>query len=689
MCALFVLFFSAPAAKAQPVDPPDLYCLTINPDATATLEWNQPADPNGWFDSYRAFWSTDKGGPYTSYFTTQAFAFTNFTGIAVPNTGPVYFYMQTFYDDGTGLTAVNTSDTLNTVFLTVTNEEIGGMSTGWAELNWNEYNSAFVTPQDQYMIYRQYVGEPTPTLIDSVPYGTTYYRDNNKVCKEEASYQIRITDSGCAATSNIATEIIEDANHPGVPLIDSVSVDTATGMVLIGWAPTASQETEGYIVYNFGSNPQPDTIWGIDSLFAVDSLVNAGTQSETYGVAAFDTCWVDGSPNTSPTDILHTTVHLSAVPDPCERTITLTWSEYQGWPGGAVAYRVYGGHQDSAWTVLANLSAGSLSFVHDSLTPNTGYHYFVRAVGPNGVTSTSNLEELSLITPNLPQYHYLKHVTVDRGKPQLECFVDEQADISYYSIQRSTSLDGEFVEVDTIMPTDDTLIEFRDRAANADSAVWYYRIVVIDVCGNEVVWSNPANTMNLQANIQQETLDVTLDWSEYEGWDELGTGISLIEVYRYQNGAFFDTPIASLPGSATSYTDNVTNEFTSSGQLCYYVQAIEGTANPFGYRDTSRSNMICVFVQPRVYIPNAFTPNSDGLNDVWLPGLYFTDVSNYQCLVFDRWGQAVYSSTDPAGGWDGTIDGNEAASGLYMYRVFYRNGQGQELSKTGHLTLMR
>ena len=124
-------------AAAQPVPAPELQCLTVNFDFTATLQWLQPNDPNGYFDSYRAYISTDPAGPFSSYFTTQSFGTTNFTGIAIPTTGPVYFYMETIYNDGSGSTNVGTSDTLNTIFLTVANELDGGQSTGWAELNWN------------------------------------------------------------------------------------------------------------------------------------------------------------------------------------------------------------------------------------------------------------------------------------------------------------------------------------------------------------------------------------------------------------------------------------------------------------------------------------------------------------------------------------------------------------------------
>ena len=512
------------------------------------------------------------------------------------------------------------------------------------------------------------------------------------VCNATSSYYIGITDAGCSATSNQVTEAIEDTKDPDVPVIDSVSVDTATGAVMIAWAPSIARETGGYIVYNFGSNPTPITHNDTVNTFLVDPNVTANNQTEGFGVAAFDTCDVPGPPNTSPTNVLHNTVHLVVTPDACERTMLLDWSPYEGWANGAAEYRVYGRHQDSTWALLALVNGSETEWLHEDLDVNVNYFYFIRAVEAGGdATSSSNQVVLPLVIPNLPQWHYLKLVTVDGGHPELQCYVDTLAQISHYSIQRSSVEGGEYVEIDTLqrLTPGEEVFEFRDGKVDADSISWFYRVVVIDVCGNEVVWSNEANTMVVGANINQETLNVDLEWGDYNGWDEFATGPSAIAIYRYQNGVFDDTPIVTLPPDATEYTDNVTNEYESTGQLCYLVQAIEDVNNPYGYQDTSNSNVICVFAKPRIYVPNAFTPNDDGLNDVWYPGLFFTDKSDYQLLIFDRWGQNVFSSTNPQEGWDGRANGSVPHTDVYMYRITYGNGQGEILTKTGRVTLLK
>jgi gliding motility-associated-like protein len=70
-------------------------------------------------------------------------------------------------------------------------------------------------------------------------------------------------------------------------------------------------------------------------------------------------------------------------------------------------------------------------------------------------------------------------------------------------------------------------------------------------------------------------------------------------------------------------------------------------------------------------IPNAFTPNSDGLNDIFRPIFRGWEPSKYYMQVYSRWGQLIFESTAFQIGWDGTVDGVMAPPGVYTYVISF------------------
>ena len=86
--------------------------------------------------------------------------------------------------------------------------------------------------------------------------------------------------------------------------------------------------------------------------------------------------------------------------------------------------------------------------------------------------------------------------------------------------------------------------------------------------------------------------------------------------------------------------------------------------------------------------PNAFTPNGDGLNDVFrlrYPGLVY----GYQLQIFNRWGQLLFHSSDPFGGWDGTLSGTPQPTGTYIWMARFTDSNGNVQTLRGSLVLIR
>ncbi len=89
-----------------------------------------------------------------------------------------------------------------------------------------------------------------------------------------------------------------------------------------------------------------------------------------------------------------------------------------------------------------------------------------------------------------------------------------------------------------------------------------------------------------------------------------------------------------------------------------------------------------------ITIPNAFTPNGDGLNDTFIPKL--RAVSTFSMDIFNTWGEKMYSVSGlESKGWDGVYQGQVSPPGNYLYQITYTSRDGQLFTRTGGVTLIR
>ncbi|MBI3520850.1 MAG: gliding motility-associated C-terminal domain-containing protein, partial [Bacteroidetes bacterium] len=115
---------------------------------------------------------------------------------------------------------------------------------------------------------------------------------------------------------------------------------------------------------------------------------------------------------------------------------------------------------------------------------------------------------------------------------------------------------------------------------------------------------------------------------------------------------------------------------------CYTLEGI----NSYGCRNTDD---ICVVVTKdwNIYIPNAFTPNTDQINDVFMPAGY--GLKEIHMMIFDRWGVCIFKTDDGMTvGWDGKYKGTLCKEDVYVYKINFVTMSGEEKERTGHITLL-
>jgi len=88
------------------------------------------------------------------------------------------------------------------------------------------------------------------------------------------------------------------------------------------------------------------------------------------------------------------------------------------------------------------------------------------------------------------------------------------------------------------------------------------------------------------------------------------------------------------------------------------------------------------------FVPSAFTPNDDRLNDFFGP-IATAPLQHYEFRIYNRWGQQIFYSNNIQKGWDGKLNGNKQNAGVFVWRCVYKFFNGPELSKKGSFVLIR
>ena len=138
--------------------------------------------------------------------------------------------------------------------------------------------------------------------------------------------------------------------------------------------------------------------------------------------------------------------------------------------------------------------------------------------------------------------------------------------------------------------------------------------------------------------------------------------------------------------NSTSILQNPTFNYLDA--TCFPV--ILTVTSPDGCVDTT-SHEICILPEVDFYVPNAFTPNSNGNNDVFFPVGQGLDWSSFHMMIFDRWGNLIYETKDITKGWDGRSNGgkNIAQADVYVWSIEVTDIKGNTRNLIGHVSLIR
>ncbi|HET6226411.1 MAG TPA: PKD domain-containing protein [Bacteroidia bacterium] len=139
-----------------------------------------------------------------------------------------------------------------------------------------------------------------------------------------------------------------------------------------------------------------------------------------------------------------------------------------------------------------------------------------------------------------------------------------------------------------------------------------------------------------------------------------------------------------LGDKTTSIDQNITHVYADTGIFVITQIAM----NQYGCKDTA-FHEVRINGEPTVFIPNAFTPDGNGLNDVFMPKMF--GVREFSMTIYNRWGDLIFISNDVETGWNGKVNGTgeTVKDDTYIYKIYIRDLRGNPRIFKGKITVIK
>lgn len=202
------------------------------------------------------------------------------------------------------------------------------------------------------------------------------------------------------------------------------------------------------------------------------------------------------------------------------------------------------------------------------------------------------------------------------------------------------------------------------------------------------------------------TIDPQATYINDDGDEETGTS--------YQGSAPLSVTFSANTENLGDWTAHYEWRFTMEGSdTPYLIRYEENTEYTFTEAGTHRIVLWATFVnngdtveytktyweentpitisiaESKLEMPNAFSPNDDGINDVYKAKSGYQSLVEFHAYIFNRWGQKLYEWTDPAGGWDGKYKGKDVKQGVYFVLVKAKGADGRRYNIKKDVNLLR
>lgn len=552
----------------------------------------------------------------------------------------------TYYVEAVSNSGGCASTTRSSIQVTINNTTAAQPQVNAADLNICQNNSAtiHVTNPDATTVYNWYTAATGGTPIYT---GTAY---TTAVLTANATYYVEaVSTQNCSPSTRLAATVTV-VPQPATPVPSNATMNACIGNPV---TLTVSSPQLG-IIYNWYDSPSKTNLLATGPSYTTGPI----TANATYYVDA-----TNGSCTSPSVGSVQVTVNLipatpmlvnATVPTCTSSQVTLSVSS----PMSGFTYNWY-----TAATGGSPVYTGT-DFTTPVLSANTTF--YVEAVNAGGCSSPTRAAATVTVSgaPGAPVVDANTMVCPGNTTTLTATSTDPNAVITWYA----TATGG------TALATG---ASFTTPAINA-ATTYYAQATNAGGCSSTTrspamiqVYAAPTAPV-VTATVTATS--VTFTWNSVTGAD--GYQISL------DNGATFITPTSGINGLS---------ETVSNLQPNHTISIIVKATGSSPCLLSALSNAITAITQnplgDDVFVPNAFTPNGDGKNDILT--VFSNAIQKLDMWVYDQWGEMQFHSNTQASGWDGTYKGKPQPVGVYVYSIEATMQDGQVVKKKGTINLIR
>ncbi|MES2616268.1 MAG: PKD domain-containing protein [Bacteroidota bacterium] len=510
-------------------------------------------------------------------------------------------------------------------------------------------------------------------------YSNAQFISNNKA----PSYYPRVGDEQLKLIvfdNNNCSDTLKDnvyMHTADTQLVGLIQIDNASllnGNAEIIFTPGTDIDFSHYTLYRENQNawlPVKTDNDPLATLFNVD-VKNYPLQSHCFKITQSNYCGAESELVRSKP---HCTVHVNA--SPAVNSNIVDWNAYVGWP--VSSYLLLRQNIKNAWMndTLAVLKGDVLNYIDTTVKCTINHSYQVVAIGDQKVqlSYSDTAKAQAIWTNTIPEPILASATVVDNKNTEVQWLLS------------STYKRSNYVDVLTYLPNgkirssnwEDANIEL--SGVDVQNHSYTYYIKVTDDCGDTSSASGIGKTVLLKPSAMAQYAPPAFHWTAYQKWPE---GVAYYEVLRLSEQNTFDL----VSTTTDTFFVDIFSPTNGVKQYQYRIRAVKkSTSSISDFEAESISNDLMIVPNSVIYMPNAFSPDNNGINDQFVPqGLYVYD---YLFEVYNIWGELVFSTTDCMKGWDGYYKDEVCQQGVYYYKVTARGNDYKRYILKGNVTLLR